>query len=79
LVARCTIRPAGKPSWSWRLEKARIRLSGHEAWYRSPERLTELLAEAGFTVIVREITANPELAWLVGQAKKEAAHAAPPR
>jgi predicted exporter/ubiquinone/menaquinone biosynthesis C-methylase UbiE len=77
LVARCTIRPAGRPSWSWRLEKARIRLLGHEAWYRSPERLGELLAEAGFTVIVQEITANPELAWLVGQTKKEAAHAAP--
>jgi SAM-dependent methyltransferase len=78
LVARCTIRPAGKPSWSWRLEKARIRLSGHEAWYHSPEKLAGLLAEAGFTVLVREVTANPELAWLVGQAKKEAAHAAPP-
>lgn len=78
LVARYTIRPAGRPSWSWRLEKARIRLSGHEAWYRSPERLAELLAEAGFTVLVQEVTANPELAWLVGQANKEAAHAAPP-
>lgn len=78
LVARCTIRPAGKPSWSWRLEESRIRLSGHEAWYRSPEKLAGLLAEAGFTVLVQEITANPELAWLVGQAKKEAAHAAPP-
>jgi predicted exporter/SAM-dependent methyltransferase len=78
LVARCTIRPVGRTSWSWRLEKARIRLSGHEAWYRSPEKMAELLAEAGFTVIVQEVTANPELAWLVGQAKKEAAHAAPP-
>ncbi len=78
LVARCTIRPAGLPSWSWRLEEARIRLSGHEARYRSPEKLAGLLAEAGFTVLVQEITANPELAWLVGQAKKEAAHAAPP-
>jgi SAM-dependent methyltransferase len=79
LVARCTIRPVGRTSWSWRLEKARIRLSGHEAWYRSPEKMAELLAEAGFTVIVQEVTANPELAWLVGQAKTEAAHAAPRR
>ena len=38
-----------------------------------------LLAEAGFTVLVQEVTANPELAWLVGQAKKEAADAAVPR
>jgi len=77
LVARCTVRPAGRPSWSWLLEKARIQLSGHKAWYRSPEKIAELLAEAGFAVIVREVTANPELAWVVGQTKKEAVDAAP--
>lgn len=79
LVARCTIRPAGRPSWSWRLEKTRIEFSGHKAWYRSPETMAGLLAEAGFTVLVQEVSANPELAWLVGQAKKEAADAAVPR
>lgn len=78
LVARCTVRPSGRPSWSWRLEKTRIQMSGHEAWYRSPEKIAGLLAEAGFTVIVKEITANPELAWVVGQAKKEAVDAVPP-
>jgi SAM-dependent methyltransferase len=77
VVARCTLRPSGRPSWSWRLETARIRLSGHEAWFRSPEKMAGLLAEAGFTVIVQEVTANPELAWIVGQAKKEGAGATP--
>ncbi|MDO9066959.1 MAG: class I SAM-dependent methyltransferase, partial [Deltaproteobacteria bacterium] len=77
LVARCTIRPSGRPSWSWRLEKARIKLSGHEAWYRSPQEMAGLLTKAGFTVIVNEVTANPELAWIVGLAKKEATCAAP--
>ncbi|MFA6284342.1 MAG: methyltransferase domain-containing protein [Desulfurivibrionaceae bacterium] len=77
VVARCTLRPSGRPSWSWRLETTHIKLSGHEAWFRSPEKMAGLLAEAGFTVIVQEITANPELAWIVGQAKKEAAGAAP--
>ena len=77
LVARCTVQAPGRPSWSWRLEQARIRLAGYGAWYRSPDRMAELLADAGFTVIVKEVTANPELAWLVGQATKEAAGAAP--
>jgi SAM-dependent methyltransferase len=77
LVARCTVQAPGRPSWSWRLEQARIRMAGYGAWYRSPARMAELLADAGFTVIVKEVTANPELAWLVGQAKKEAAGAAP--
>ncbi len=31
-----------------------------------------LLTKAGFTVIINEVTANPELAWIVGLAKKEA-------
>ena len=75
--ARCTIQASGRLSWSWRLEQARIRLAGYGAWYRSPDRMAELLADAGFTVIVKEVTANPELAWLVGQATKEAAGAAP--
>ncbi len=77
VVARCSVRPSGRPSWAWRLEKARIRLSGHEAWYRPPEKIAALLVEAGFQVIVREVSANPELAWLVGLAQKEAAGAAP--
>jgi predicted exporter/SAM-dependent methyltransferase len=73
LVARCTLRPSGRPSWAWQLEKARIQIAGHKPWYRSPEEMAELLTEAGFTVIVNEISAvNPELVWMVGQAKKEA-------
>ncbi len=72
LVARCTICPSGRPSWSWWFEKTRIKLSGNEAWYRSPEEMAGLLTKAGFTVIINEVTANPELAWIVGLAKKEA-------
>ena len=75
LVARYTIRPAGKPSWSWRLENARVQAAGQEAWYRSPERMVHLLTEAGFTVIVNERATDPELAWIVGMNQTEAARA----
>ena len=77
LVTRFTIRPAGRPSWSWRLENTRIKVSGQKAWYRTSENMAELLKEAGFAVIVNEVTAaNPELVWMVGLAQKEAACAA---
>jgi predicted exporter/SAM-dependent methyltransferase len=73
LVTRFTICPVGRPSWSWRLENSRIKMSGQIGWYRSPEEMAEFLAEAGFAVIVNEVSAvNPELVWMVGQSKKEA-------
>jgi SAM-dependent methyltransferase len=73
LVMRCTVSPGGGRSWAWRLEEARIRLSGHRPWFRDPDQLAGLLEAAGFTVVVNEVTANPELAWLVGRVDKGAA------
>lgn len=72
LVTRCSVVSGGRRSWAWRLEEARIRMSGHRPWFRSPDALAGLLATAGFAVVVNEVTANPELAWLVGVASKEA-------
>jgi uncharacterized protein len=77
LVARCTLRPPGRPSWSWRIEQARIHMSGHQPFYRSPDEMAGLLIKAGFTVIVNEVSAvNSELVWVVGQVKKDATCAA---
>ena len=72
LVARFVIRPEGKPSWSWRLEDTRIKLSGQRAWYRPIDRMVKLLDDASFTVIISEVTAaNSELVWMVGRVDKE--------
>jgi predicted exporter len=71
LVTRFVIRPAERSSWSWRLEDTRIKLSGRHPFYRSPERMTELVREAGFAIIVNEVSAvNPELVWMVCRADK---------
>jgi len=71
LAMRFTVRPAGRQSFSWRLENARIKAAGRQAWYRSAEKMAELLQQAGFVLIVNEVTAaNPELAWMVGRAEK---------
>jgi SAM-dependent methyltransferase len=71
LAARFVIRPEGRPSWSWRLEDARVRIAGRRPFYRSAERMSALLEAAGFLLIINELTAaNPELVWMVGRAEK---------
>ena len=71
LAARCTILSGNRPTLLWRFENARIRWSGNRAWYRTPGQIAEFLYRAGFTVVINEISSNPELAWLVGRADKK--------
>ncbi len=76
LVTRFVIMPSGRPSWSWRLEDRRIKIAGRLAWYRSPEKVSQWMQEAGFTISISEVsTGNPELVWIVGRAEKESAGA----
>ena len=76
LLTRFVLPPTHRPSWSWQLEDKRIRLSGGSVWYRSAEAVAKLIKEAGFEVIVNEVsTANPELVWMVSRAHKEATSA----
>lgn len=68
LVLRCTILPAGRRSWLWHVEELRIRAAGWQAWHRSRAQLEDLLAAAGFTIVISEVSAvNQELAWLIGR------------
>jgi len=76
VVARLVIQPTGRPSWSWWLEDWRVKVSGHRSWYRSKEQMAELLQEAGFVIIINEVSAtNPELVWVVGRVAKESGSA----
>lgn len=71
VAMRFTIRPAGRRSFSWLLENVRIKALGQRAWYRSRDKMSALLEQAGFVLLVNEVTAaNPELAWMVGRAEK---------
>ena len=74
LVTRFVIMPGGRPSWSWHLEDRRIRISRRQPWYRSPEKVSQLMQKAGFTISLSEVSVgNPELVWIVGRADKESA------
>ncbi len=72
LVTRFVVVPNGRPTWSWHLEDRRIKISGRHPWYRSLEKVAQLMQKAGFTITVQEVSAaNPELVWIVGRADKE--------
>jgi len=72
LVIRFVILPTDRPSWSWRLEDSRIKLSGRPVWYRSAETIAGFIKKAGFEITVNEVSAvNPELVWMVSRADKE--------
>ncbi len=76
LVARFVITPANKPSWSWMLEDWRVKISGGKAWYRPADAMAALLTEAGFSIMLNEVTrTNPELVWMVGRVNSGAAGA----
>lgn len=69
LVIRFALPAADKPSWSWRLEDYRVKMSGIQPWYRSADGMAEMLFRAGFVPVINEVsTANPELVWMVGRA-----------
>ncbi len=72
LVIRMVNRPAGTPSWSWRLEDIRVKLSAQQAYYRSSEQMAECMRNAGFVIDIDQVTPqNEELFWIVGRAEKE--------
>jgi len=72
LVTRFALPAKERPSWSWRLEDSRIKIAGRRPWYRSAERIAELMRQAGFVISVNEVSAgNPELVWMVCRAEKE--------
>ena len=72
LVTRFVLPPTDRPSWSWHLEDKRIQFSGGSVWYRSAEKIAEMMEEAGFELLVNEVSAvNPELVWMVGRTSKD--------
>lgn len=67
LLLRFVTRPQGSLSLAWHLEDWRVRLSGRQCWYRTPEALRQILADAGFTELKLQAARNRELVWLSGR------------
>ena len=72
LLIRVVIQPKVSPSWSWKLEDYRIKLSAGKANYRSTEKLAALMKKSGFTIESSIVSKrNAELIWLIGRADKK--------
>lgn len=72
LVIRYVIRPDAPPSKSWMLEHYRIKFSGGTPWYRSSEKMAELMAGVGFRIEYNMVSqSDPELIWIIGRAEKD--------
>jgi uncharacterized protein len=72
LITRYVSRPACSPSFSWRLEDLRVKLSGNKPHYRTPEHMADLMENAGFTIELSEVSRdNAELFWLVAGKPEE--------
>jgi len=67
LLLRFVTRPQGSLSATWYLEDWRVRLGGQRPWYRTPEELHRMLAEAGFSELKLQAAINSELFWLSGR------------
>ncbi len=72
LLIRVVIQPKTSPSWSWKLEDYRIRISGAKANYRSAERMAELMEKSGLEIEDSMVSKkNAELIWLIGRIEKK--------
>ena len=66
MLIRHSQNPQGRRSWRWHLEDKRVRLAGHQTFYRNPQHLAELVHNMGFVVLVSALTqTDRELAWLL--------------
>ena len=67
-ILRATVPPAGKPSWTWRIENFKAQKSGHRSHYRTADEIAARMEQAGFTIIRTAPSGNRgELAWFVAR------------
>lgn len=68
VLIRHSQKPPARRSWRWYLEDKRVRLWGHQTFYRTPEQLAGQMESLGFTVLHSALTdTDRELAWLLCQ------------
>ncbi len=71
LLIRYVTRADTTPSWSWKLEDFRAKLSGGQTHYRSITQMAEFMERSGFSIATNTVSrSNPELIWLIGRAEK---------
>ncbi|MFO7598880.1 MAG: methyltransferase domain-containing protein [Candidatus Desulfacyla sp.] len=71
LVVRAVIPPEKSGSWMWKMQAIKMRVSNSPAYFRSIEKINEMIVHAGFTCKpIRPLQPNEESVWFVGKAVK---------
>ncbi|MFZ7125800.1 MAG: MMPL family transporter [Desulfobacterales bacterium] len=68
LVLRGVLKPRRRFPWAWWIEKARLKIRGIQAKYRSDEEIADRIRRTGYTVeSIRPSGSNAELCWIVAR------------
>jgi cyclopropane fatty-acyl-phospholipid synthase-like methyltransferase len=69
LVVRSVIRPRNRGSWMWRIQAIKMRIFKSSAYFRSTEKIQEMIERAGFSCqLPTSLQPNEESAWFNGKA-----------
>ncbi len=69
LIVRAVIPPEnGKYSRTWHFEALKLKMAGIVSYYRSADKIRELMSEAGFDISFSGLSGgNPESLWIIGE------------
>jgi len=67
LLVRFVIRPAARPSFSWRFEDLKSRAAGLSTHYRALDEMTAIAKAAGFGAATIQPSANTDMFWLTAR------------
>ena len=69
LFIRAVIAPKNHPSWSWRFQTMKLKISGTPSYFRSVERIRKMIMLAGFRVEYSSTSgSNEESVWFIAEA-----------
>ncbi len=69
LVVRAVIPPQKSGSWMWKIQAIKMSMFKSPAYFRSVEKINEMIIHAGFTCEpARPLQSNEESAWFIGKA-----------
>ncbi|MFC1856858.1 methyltransferase domain-containing protein [Thermodesulfobacteriota bacterium] len=70
LIVRATILPELKPSWGWRLENFKLKISRTKCYYRTLEEIVTMIVQAGFKIDHRVPSGSAgELFWFIAKTR----------
>ncbi len=68
LIVRTAVLPAKKPTWGWRLENLKLKISGTKCYYRTLDQIAALIVQAGYKIDHQAPSGSTgELYWFIAK------------